>query len=300
MRIEPIPPSEYCVLVLTHGRADHVLTVDTLRRYGCTSEILLVIDDEDDQEDEYREKYDGKNGCRVIKFCKKDYAEKTDTMDLIDRRDSIVFARNACWDLVKAEGYKGFLMFEDDYINFRYRFVEKKNGEYILRYKSCMELDTVFGILMRYMEQNENLKSICLAQGGDFIRGAGSYSTFYNGRFRKVMNSFFCRTDRPFTFFGRMNDDVNCYITNGSRGEIFFSIREVMLNQTTTQTSNSGNTGMYKAFGTYTKSFYSVMCAPSCVSISAMGAANMRIHHRVSWDHAVPKIISDRYKKVKA
>lgn len=33
------------------------------------------------------------------------------------------------------------------------------------------------------------------------------------------MNSFICDTERPFSFMGRFNEDVNTYITHGETGE---------------------------------------------------------------------------------
>ena len=54
---------------------------------------------------------------------------------------------------------------------------------------------------------------------------------------------------------------------------------------------------IYLNMGTYVKSFYSVMYAPSCVKISTLGTANKRIHHLVEWDYCVPRIIEDKYQK---
>jgi hypothetical protein len=56
-------------------------------------------------------------------------------------------------------------------------------------------------------------------------------------------------------------------------------------------------TELYLNNGTYTKSFFSVICNPSSVKISTMGDAYRRVHHKVYWDNAVPKIISSIYKK---
>lgn len=53
----------------------------------------------------------------------------------------------------------------------------------------------------------------------------------------------------------------------------------------------------YNEFGTYVKSFYTVLCSPSSVKLNMMGDTHYRIHHNVMWNNAVPKIISGRYKK---
>lgn len=56
-------------------------------------------------------------------------------------------------------------------------------------------------------------------------------------------------------------------------------------------------TGVYIDAGTYVKSFYTVICMPSAVSISVMGAHSKRMHHKVAWDYCVPKILSGRWSK---
>lgn len=42
------------VLILTHGRGDHVITEKALRRHGYTGVIYYIIDNEDDDEPIYR------------------------------------------------------------------------------------------------------------------------------------------------------------------------------------------------------------------------------------------------------
>lgn len=54
---------------------------------------------------------------------------------------------------------------------------------------------------------------------------------------------------------------------------------------------------LYLDSGTYVKSFYTVMFAPSCTTIKPMGDKHMRLHHSIKWDSAVPKIVSEDLKK---
>ena len=110
------------------------------------------------------------------------------------------------------------------------------------------------------------------------------------------MNSFFCKVDKPFTFIGRINEDVNTYTTLGSRGELFLTIAILDLIQSPTQSNSGGMTDLYKSLGTYTKSFYTVMTSPSCVYVDVMGTSHKRIHHKVNWEACCPKIISDKFK----
>ena len=63
--------------------------------------------------------------------------------------------------------------------------------------------------------------------------------------------------------------------------------------QKETQSNAGGLTDIYLELGTYVKSFYSVIAAPSCVKVALMGDKQMRLHHAVTWKNAVPKIIRE-------
>lgn len=63
--------------------------------------------------------------------------------------------------------------------------------------------------------------------------------------------------------------------------------------QKETQSNAGGLTEIYLELGTYVKSFYSVMAAPSCIKVALMGDKQMRLHHAVTWKNAVPKIIRE-------
>lgn len=291
-------PSDFCILILTHGHADSIITVDSLRRYGCTSEVILVIDDEDDDAEEYIRRFDGKDNCKVHMFNKREIAERTDVADIIEDRKSVVFARNVSFDIAKEHGYTYFVTLEDDYHDFWYRRIEmNSDGTAVLRAIVCRKLDKVFGAMLDFVRDTPILTA-CLSQMGDFIGGAETFAQFNDNRFRKAMNVWFSSTEKPFQYFGRLNDDVNTYTLLGSRGETFITVRDVCLKQDLTQQGHEGGLSeVYKKMGTYAKSFYSVMMCPSCVKISMMGMTNMRIHHEIKWDNAVPKILSQRYKK---
>ena len=105
------------------------------------------------------------------------------------------------------------------------------------------------------------------------------------------MNSFFCDVEKPFMFRGRLNDDVNTYVSLGNIGRLFFTDMELQLEQDQTQENAGGMSEAYRDSGTYVKSFYTVMAAPSCTTINLMGRFNKRLHHKINWDKAVPKIL---------
>lgn len=280
---------KFGAFILSHGRPDNVITYDTLRRHGYTGDIYIVIDNEDNTADEYK-----KNFKNVIMFDKKDIAERYDTGDNQAERRTVFFARNACFEIAKNLGLDYFIELDDDYTTFSYR-VEKNNQ---LIQRSTTKLDRIFELLIEYLDKTK-AKTVALAQGGDFIGGLNSNTWKYQLK-RKAMNSFICRTDNPFEFVGRINEDVNTYVLGGLRGELFLTIANVMLNQKITQQSKGGMTEVYLNSGTYLKTFYSVMYAPSCVRIAKMGNTHetMRIHHKILWDNCTSMIINQKYKKI--
>jgi len=54
---------------------------------------------------------------------------------------------------------------------------------------------------------------------------------------------------------------------------------------------------MYLESGTYVKSFYTVMMAPSCAKICEMGNVNKRLHHKIDWKKCTPLILEEKHKK---
>jgi len=280
---------DFCVFILTHGRPDRVHTYDTLMKSGYTGKVYIVIDDEDKTADGYRSRF----GDKVLQFCKAEWAEKTDEGDNFQHRKAIVYARNACWDLAKQVGCRYFVQFDDDYTAFKFRF--KSNGEYRCQFfhKHC---DRAFGEVVEFLIHSKSL-AIAMSQGGDFIGGGGGLRLS-----RKCMNSWFCDAEKPIRFFGHMNEDVSAYVTYGHRGQLFFTATQIQLDQKQTQTTEGGMSDLYLSSGTYQKSFYTVMAAPSCVQIGTLGdtrSGEYRIHHKINWHRAVPKIIDEKYRKAR-
>ena len=114
---------------------------------------------------------------------------------------------------------------------------------------------------------------------------------------RKAMNSFVCDVDKPIRFKGRMNEDVTTYVSQGNKGDLFLTYMELQLTQGNTQQGSGGMAELYQDSGTYMKSFYTVMAAPSCATIRIMGRSSQRLHHHIDWGKAVPLIISQEFKK---
>lgn len=280
----------FAIFILSHGRPDNVITYQTLRKQGYTGRIFIIVDDEDKTIDKYKEAYKGE----VIVFSKKDYEGRFDIMDNFQNNKVVVYARNACYDIARKLGLDYFFEYEDDYTRFQYRFID---GD-LLRGSLVKNLDEVLNTTIDCLDET-GVSTIAFAQGGDFIGGAGSFRA--NSFKRKAMNTFVFKVNQDpkddVIFVGRMNDDVNTYLTLGRVGKLFCQIARVNVVQLETQSNSGGNTEAYKSSGTYVKSFYSVMSSPSCCKVDLMGRTNKRLHHKIDWNMAVPKIIDEKFKK---
>lgn len=278
--------NEFVVFILSHGRARNVYTIETLQKCGYTGKVVVVIDNEDLQAQEYYDNYEF-----VEMFDKAKIAATFDEADNFNDRRAIIYARNACFDIAERLGYKYFIQLDDDYTYFGYRMYNNTRQVPV----KVRDMDAVFLMLLDFYKKTP-FTTISMAQGGDFIGGKNNKMAKSPTIFRKCMNSFICSTDRRFQFLGRINEDVNTYVKQQSVGLLMGTIPFVALGQKTTQKGKGGMTSLYLDNGTYVKSFYTVLFSPSCCTIKPMGDKHMRLHHSIKWDYAVPKIISQQNK----
>lgn len=281
-------PDNFCVFILTHGRPDKVYTFDTLNRDGYTGKTYLIVDNEDKTIDRYRENFGSE---RVIMFDKKAEADECDEANNFDERRTILMARNVCFKIAQQLDITHFVELDDDYTSFRYRWID----EYKTKGHS-RQLDNLFSSMLTFYK-SINATSIAFAQGGDFIGGIGcGMLSNYRHLSRKCMNSFFCSTERQFRFVGTINEDVNTYTTLGSRGHLFLTVPFIGLEQHATQSQAGGISMFYKRFGTYVKSFTTVMMMPGSVRVGMMGFKSSRLHHSIDWKSTVPCILREKHR----
>ena len=280
--------NDFAVFILTHGRADNVVTLKALEKGGYTGKIYFIIDDEDDQKDLYIKNF---GADRVIVFDKQKAYDRTDTMDNFNDHRAIIYARNESWRIAKNLGLTYFLMLDDDYKSIDFRYADGK----ALRYKAVKDFDRIFEDMLDFLDVS-GADTVAFAQGGDFIGGLKG-GNFKKGLLRKAMNSFFCRTDKPIQFRGTMNEDVVTYTTMSSRGHLFLTFTSFAVIQLPTQSLKGGMTDAYKEGGTYLKSFYAVMSMPSAVKVDMMQTKHTRMHHKVNWNACAPKILNEKWRK---
>lgn len=281
--------NDFCVFIASYKRPTKVRTVKSLLRANYTGPYYIVLGDDDPSIAEYENTF-GKD--KIIIFSKQEYVDKIDTYDNFGPQAAIVYFRNACFDFAKKLGYKYFLELDDDYNNYRYRYLDsnaKLRSCYVREFDECVDL------MIDFFETS-GATTVAFGQGGDYIGGCDSMLVKQRIR-RKAMNSFFCSVDRPFEFPGTINEDVNAYCALGSKGQLFMTIADMALDQAQTQAQDGGMTVLYLDVGTYVKSFYSVISSPSFVRLGTVGFSHPRIHHEIDWDHGVPCILNEEYKK---
>ena len=278
----------FAVFIMVHGRPDKMWTYHALRKGGYTGKIFLVADNLDESRFEYKKIY----GDELLIFDKNTAALEMEAGANTGDLRSTLFSANTIFNLAKEKDIKYFYIMCDDYTSFDFRYTKE------LKYYTSpiKNLNKVFKIVLDYYKSIDAL-TIAFAQGGDFIGGGDSSSSQYIGMKRKAMNTFLCSTQRPFKFIGRMNEDITTYVNLGSKGKLFLTILNISITQRTTQQEKGGLTDVYLEYGTYVKSFFSVMYNPSSVKVSTFETKNNRIHHRVNWNNAVPKIIEEKHKK---
>ena len=277
------------VLILSHGRPTNVVTLTALNRQGYTGDWRIVVDNEDPTRGDYYLHYGPE---RVITFDKAAIAKTFDGADLSEDRRTVVYARNASFQIARELGWDVFLQLDDDYRAFEHRF--EKGGK--LHYVNAVNLDRCFQAMAEYLWSTPRIASVAFGQGGDMVGGKDG-SKWRGKVLRKAMNSFFCRSHDEWRFVGRVNEDVNTYTLLSHRGLLFLTTLYCTINQIDTQSQPGGMTGVYLNSGTYTKSFYSVMMCPSAVHVYTMNVENPRIHHQVNWNACGPKILSADYQK---
>jgi hypothetical protein len=279
--------NKFAVIIPTHGRPDRVYTHKSLRVSGYTGDIYLLCDDDDKTLPQYQELY----GDKVLVFSKRDYAGKFDKMDNFGNMACVVYARNAIWDFANKLGLEYFSVADDDYIAFDFR--KDSQGRYKTANRKIKNLDEVFSVYVDFARVAK-MDAVCFAQGGDYI--GGENGKVVRGYSRKMMNLYFFDSKKPLEFKGTINEDLTSSITEGVAGKKILTVYFNSIEQKATQSNAGGLTEIYLELGTYVKSFYSVIAAPSCVKVSLMGVNALRLHHSVNWGSAIPVIIRESVK----
>lgn len=258
-----------------------------LRKAGYTGKIFVVCDDSDVTLPMYRQKY----GDAVLVFSKAKY-DWVDVMDNMPSQIGVVYARCAIQDFAEQYGITHYVMFDDDIFSLKFRVAIDKS----LKQIPIKNADAVFDCIWDILDETD-IKAISLGQGGDFVGGVDS-KNFKRVFSRKALNPFFVRTDRKINFLGRMNEDICAYVTEGIRGKLFYTNYQITVDLAECQEIRGGMSDVYSRYGTYYKSLYPVICAPSCVKLYVPSNLKyLKVHQKVVRANQMPCLLSEKWKK---
>jgi len=288
----------FAIFIISYKRAGKIQTIDTMKSAGYTGDWYIVIEDQDPQKKKYYKEY--KEG-RIIEFNKEEVRKQVDMGDNRPNNDTALLPRQALFGIARDLNLDTFLVLDDDYTSFHYRFDKNANSMYSEDSSGDWKMEDLDHFLEKWVEyyQKTDVDTMTLAQGRDFIGGADNVLAQEIQIKRKAMNTWLLSPDREFPYLGRMNNDVNTYIRNQQLGKIMFMLNHASIVQANTQQREGGLTELYLDQGTYVKSFYTLLYSPSCAKIGLMGDNYIRIHHKINWKYAVPKILDPKYQKAR-
>ena len=274
---------DFAVFILTHGRARQQKTLATLKKCGYTGKLFLVIDDEDEQANDYLKLY----GDRVIVFSKKKVEKTFDTMTNRKEYCACVYARIFILNIAQGLGVKWAFQFDDDVTNLLFRILDKNK----LKAFKVRHIDDLFETMCEVMNSGK-LAVLGFSQAESFTGGANNI--YLKGHQRKISHAMMFNAENPITFRGLFYEDLLAALDTGIDGRVAISTMLVS-NYSPKLASNAGGmNNLYKSNGSYVAGFYSVMAYPSVIRlVEEKGEFKLRIKGSAF----CPMIIGERWRK---
>ena len=276
--------NDFAIFILSHGRANNQITLKTLRKAGYTGKWDIVVDDSDEQKDEYVEKY----GDHIIVFDKNAEYEKADTFTNEKYLKCILYARNACEKIAKKNEFKYFCQLDDDITSLVYRYEDDEKA----KSKNVTNLDDLLEAYIDFLESG-NISCASFATQNAFIGGVSSLRSEPN---RRCFNVFFRNVNIPVKWRCAMNEDYITSILEGMTGKVFIEPKFVGVGtkEVGKGTQTGGMKETYAYMSDYERCFYAVIAAPSAFSVE-QNLKKFQITLRK--DFSVPKILNERWRK---
>lgn len=244
----------FAIYILTNGRPNHQHTLDFLRK-SFKGDVFLCCDNEDKTLEEYRKNY----GEQVVVFNKNEWVSKSDQMDNFRLKNSVLYARNAVFQLAKDMGYEYFAMADDDITRLAFRYEEAGR----LVGKQIEDFDKVASAVLEAMDET-GTDYFSFGTDKNYIGGAAN-SQYQRKIIDKVYNFIFCRTDQEHFYKGIMNEDEIHNILSMSVGKLVKSSTAIQIYMKPVgRDSVGGNAETYEENGyySYVRNFYPVIAFP--------------------------------------
>lgn len=244
----------FAIFILTNGRPNHQYTLEFLRK-SFNGDVFLLCDNEDKSLKEYQKNY----GDKVLVFDKNEWVSKSDPMDNFQSKNTVLYARNAVFEIAKDMGYDYFAMVDDDITQLSFRY--EKDGKLVG--KPVQNFDRVISNVLDFMDDT---KTDFFSFGTDKIYiGGSSNSQFQKKIIDKVYNFIICRTGCEHFYKGIMNEDEIHNILSMSVGSLVKSSTIIQMQMKPVgRDSIGGNAETYNENGyySYVRNFYPIIAFP--------------------------------------
>ena len=274
--------TDFAIFILSHGRAKQQTTLNAIQRAGYTGRYYFIVDDLDSDLALYQELY----GDNVIVFDKELWAEQTDTVTSTGELRSVVFARNACYEIAERLGLKFFAEFDDDLESFSIRYEDSGS----LKGRAVTRLDDVIEAMIAFQEASGAV-SVGFESSGGLI--GGLQGRFSRGVLNNLHQAFILRTDKRIEFKGILNENSIANEWCNTTGRLALEICQLVQSCPVRSKNTGGLRALYEANSEYVRAFYSVIAFPNVLSI-AERSGNITLLRK---PNSVVKIISERWKK---
>lgn len=274
--------TDFAVFILSYGRPE-CITYSTLRNNGYTGKIYILTDTTDKKLGEYKENYGLES---VLVFDKLKYVDRVDRHTNAPILHTVLYARQAVFDIAKQLNIVTFLCLDDDITAFKARYVQDDK----LKNVKLAVLDNIFDAVNQYFS------SVPIS-----ILGFACSRTYFGGKngtyAEKVRFDFcvayFCKTDDIVQFDSVCYEDACASILNQRNGKICFEILDICQDSTPTGENTTGGMSQFYSDSKYQAGMYTVLSFPDCL--------RLRENFTLRYDRngMVPKIISSSFRKEK-
>lgn len=287
------------IFILSHNRVNDCPTLTMLNKLNYNGDYKIVVDDKDNQLNEYKSKY----LTNLLIFNKDAYLYKNDIGYGRDKiiKESPFYARMYIDEYAKENNLGNYIVMDDDIKNLKIRYpnyIENKLPTYRIN-----DFNKLLECLFDFMN-NENIYALSFAHQGMFIGGINSFNEEKILSKRVASNIFLFNSNRQLNWKTIFYDDFNTCISNGKLGKLIFTIpyicteTELQGGQLIKQNKVKDN-GMglaYKNTTQFERSLFSVLIEPSCCKLKEVKTSN-NWWASLNVDNTFPKIISSYYKK---
>lgn len=246
--------NECAIFILSNGRPDKVKTYDYLKT-SFSGDVYILCDDQDETLPDYKDKF----GSKVIVFDKDEWVKKSDPMDNFNSKKSVLYARNAVFEIADAMGYRYFAMADDDIKDLQFRY--EQDGKLLA--KPVSNLDKVIGYIVQLMNDTA-ISYFSFGTDKNFIGGVQNRN-FQKKVINKVYNFIICKSGQQHSYKGIMNEDEIHNVLSLSTGVLLKSLTSIQIvMEPVGKAETGGNSETYKENGYYsfTRNFYPIIACP--------------------------------------